>query len=212
LSEIRELLRSHPLGAVIAVLGAAWTVGVLVIDAYHLFEFGSSLPPQILEAIGLVVFFAATLSMLAKTHARLPTIPKPPSSNFQTQPNLSIAKTANVPAISNESRIFAQVSPEYLMDMVKDKMSTERDRLTQPFIGKWMNIDAVVHNVSTGDWRSKIKTPNPSIPVMSQHDLEFLPEWNQRLEILTKGQKISVRGIIKRIDSSGVDLENCELI
>jgi len=51
---IPGLVRAHPIAAIIAVLAGSWTAAVLIVDAYHVFEFGASLPPAMLEAVGFI--------------------------------------------------------------------------------------------------------------------------------------------------------------
>jgi hypothetical protein len=66
---IRFLWR-HPVGAIVAVLGAAMTTGGLVSDAYSFFHLG--LPPMVWAAIGAALFMSAVVGMLYRWESRLP--------------------------------------------------------------------------------------------------------------------------------------------
>jgi hypothetical protein len=81
-------------------------------------------------------------------------------------------------------RVFVDITPDKLWDMIKGKMINERDRLIKPFIGKWINISVVVDDVSSNDgiiWADGVKL-----------SLHFDSRWNDRLEVLQKGQRVSV--------------------
>jgi hypothetical protein len=45
-------------------------------------------------------------------------------------------------------RIIADVTPDYLLDLYKDRMTILGDRDTEPFIGKWFILSGKIADVS----------------------------------------------------------------
>ena len=92
------------------------------------------------------------------------------------------------------------------MRLVRDKSNTERETVIAPYIGRWMKISATARDVSRNDHELTVWTVKPSLI------LEFEPPWDNRLEGLHHGQRITATGRIARIASYQVELDTCRLL
>jgi hypothetical protein len=127
-------------------------------------------------------------------------------------PGLSVSSnhvpvTASAPA-PNASKIFINATPDYLMDLVEGKLSTEAERMIEPYIGKWMTVTDRISDVSIRNTGSIVTERNDRY---RQLDLWFNSAWNERLNVLYKGQEIRVNGKIDRIWPTRIFLIDCEL-
>lgn len=91
--------RDHPLPAIFGTLGIAWFIGVQVVDGYHMIHFASYLPPQIISAIGALLFAGSLVAILFRWDQRNSAGAPTPVS----RPEASLAITGSP----------APVAPEY---------------------------------------------------------------------------------------------------
>jgi hypothetical protein len=90
----------------------------------------------------------------------------------------------------------------------------QSDALAKPFLGKWMRLSGVVHNVQATALSVKVtfkgKTGAPAEEFSDVH-MTFGPAWKDRLSIVTRGEVITLVGKIASITQYNLFLENCEL-
>jgi len=110
--------------------------------------------------------------------------------------------------ITPVERIFVEATPSNLVELVRDKISTQADRLIAPYLGKWMKATGIVDDVSTTNYWGQIETKQNGKGYYFR--FEFDPKWNGRLQILHKDQKIAVIGKIRNIGSYTIYLTECE--
>ena len=108
-------------------------------------------------------------------------------------------------------RIFVDASPEYLMGFYNEHTSAQVDRLTTPYIGKWMRVTGIVLDVDSEPGRTIIRLGGKSIrPMVTALFTE--QKWIERVETLRQNQPITVIGQISRIGRISLWLEQCEVV
>ena len=101
-------------------------------------------------------------------------------------------------------------TPEWLLGLRSGKTTAEGNRAVEPYIGKWITVRDRIDDVIIGS--------SPTITfARSPFHLAYLwvrfdDTWKARIEVLTKGQEIVVRGQIKEISGASVALGDCELV
>jgi hypothetical protein len=188
------------------LLGPAIYIGGLAMNAISLHQMG--VPVEVWEIIGAGIFFFSVIGILIRaeqerlTHPALMAIPRAAHS-------AEIAEEAAPGTLTTAGqRIVIDINPKYIFDLIGDKISTEADRLTAPYIGKWITLSGKVKNVSVGQYSGKITTEEVDD---YQIGFEFSPSWNERLNIITTGENILVRGKIYQIRRYRLELVECEL-
>jgi hypothetical protein len=109
-------------------------------------------------------------------------------------------------------RVFIDVSPVYLMDLYEGKTSVQGDALAAAYLGKWLRIHAPIKDVSFFSDHYSISLKVGTELLKDTAALTFGPSWNDRIAGLRKGEQISARGRIEKIDSMRVWLEDCEIV
>jgi hypothetical protein len=108
-------------------------------------------------------------------------------------------------------------TPEELWAMFEGLTNLQAQAVIKPFMGKPMTLSVVVDSV--GVWNDKF--PGVMEPYGVVHFSDFPKhialffkgqKWHDRLAMLSKGDRITVRGAIEEITDNGLVLENCELI
>ena len=114
-------------------------------------------------------------------------------------------------SVDEFGRIFvgSNVTPAYLVGLLKQGTVIRAVKQTESYIGKWMKLSGILDDVlpAGGQVMVTFKTN------LSLHDviMYFNVTWIDRLSILSKGDKITVLGKIDKINVISVYLENCEL-
>jgi hypothetical protein len=190
-------LRDHPIAGAGLLLGPAISIGGLVV---HLFApHQMRLPLEVWEIVGFGIFFGSAIRLLSGG-ARSKSI-------WSDQPR-SRRRRAGVSAglAGGLDEEFTTESPNHLMRLVRDTSNTERERVTAPYVGKWIRISATTRDVSRNDHELTVWTAKPNLI------LEFEPPWDNRLDGLHHGQRITATGRIARIASYQVELDTCRLL
>jgi hypothetical protein len=200
------------------LIGPLIAIGSLLLHAYAVKDMG--VPIEVWVAIGLGIFFLGVIGILMKWEREHksaiagPPIATPPPSTVGPTPS-------NAPGARTE-RAFLEMTPEELREMVKGRTLHERDRITQPFIGKWLDITVTIDDAVSGDDEGTIWGDEAELLEQSVFDeitinqlpsivLHFGSQWNKRIELLQKGQNIAVIGKIERITQDYIELRDCEL-
>lgn len=114
---------------------------------------------------------------------------------------------------SKEDKIA--VSPEYLMELYKDRMSAEGDRLIAPYRGKWMKVTVEVNDIYGPDQvgRRVIYIIGYLLSgTKSRIGLMFDEEWIDRISVIQRGQHLVISGRLSQVSSSGIELGDCEIL
>jgi hypothetical protein len=126
----------------------------------------------------------------------------------------SAALTGGAPTTPLEGpKQIVDVTPEELATLYKDHLTAQAERLAEPYIGKWMKISGQLwnlHKSSGGNSILVIRGPGSGFwPILF---LNFMPEWESRVEVLRRDQNVSVVGKIDRISEDSLHLRDCELL
>ena len=118
---------------------------------------------------------------------------------------LIFRKPKSVKRAESGDRVFTEAAPEELIGLYKNKSYVRATKSVKPYIGKWLKVFGVVSNVFD-DFvifhdRDKYLTVH----------LNFDNEWKGPFHLLDKGQQISARGEIQRINNAKISLAHCEL-
>lgn len=92
-------------------------------------------------------------------------------------------------------------------------MHLDRERIAQPYIGKWIRQSAVVSDLIISGDVVMIRHEYFTETAMSREfRFSFSPQWRDRIAMFTKGTEIRVIGKIENVYSFGLDLVDCELV
>jgi hypothetical protein len=109
-----------------------------------------------------------------------------------------------------EERTIVDVTPEYLMELYKDKLTFQADKLVLPYIGKWLKVSGEVRNISSPTagvmTMAFVSSDNTSTTFM-----DYDKPWFDILSTVRRGQKISALCQVLRARRFEVDLYHCEL-
>ena len=110
--------------------------------------------------------------------------------------------------------IPANITLDELRNFYKDRTQIEADKLISPYINKWITVEGKVaeisrfysyDNICSVFWHSE--------EGLSTHtELKFGQQWKSRIELLRKGDIITVDGKIRNVDGANVVLDDCALI
>lgn len=106
-------------------------------------------------------------------------------------------------------RIFIDASPEFLLNLYKDKTSLQGDALAANYLGKWISVTGEVADISEimGHYIIVILFVNRKMVSAT-----FLTEFRDHISHITQGAKITVRGELHAIDTISVKIRQCELV
>jgi hypothetical protein len=218
LNDLLKFVWNHPIAAVSAAIGLVWVVVVQILDGYHLIEFSKTMPPQLWTAVGAIIFFISIIITISRFEQSI--LGKIPSASPAPQavaiPAVPITRTstlaAAIPAAappdppSVEFKPLLDYSPSDLVKMIEGKMRVEQDRLIAPYIGEKLKVDGNITDIRVNDSFGTIylETEKPTVI------LYFRGHLISRLHTLKKGQRITVIGILDKVHSYAVELENCQ--
>lgn len=117
-----------------------------------------------------------------------------------------------------ENRILLgeKVTPKFLADLRAGKTKIQADRAISMYLGKWMRHTGVVQDTDTlrGD-RAMIsfRISNPfELSALAANVIAFFDVVPNELEILHRGDEVTVLGQLEQMDEFGLKLTKCELI
>jgi hypothetical protein len=134
-----------------------------------------------------------------------------PASNRATPHQISQTSPLVQEVKAPGDRIFVDVMPEDLIKLFKDHMDLQAQMLVEPFMGKWIRISAVVKDILKNRDASCRVTLNGT-GFLELINLNFPPNWVDRISVLQRGQVINACGQITKVTSLSVELEQCELL
>ncbi|PYK44494.1 MAG: hypothetical protein DME53_08010 [Verrucomicrobia bacterium] len=111
-------------------------------------------------------------------------------------------------------REFVRITPDDLMNMCRNHMDIEAQRLIRPYIGKWMEVAGRIHNVrSSSENSAQVTFDRPIGPEIRDFYMYFRdPKWIDRLVVLRRGAELVVAGRITEISAICVTLDDCEIM
>jgi hypothetical protein len=124
--------------------------------------------------------------------------------------------SGSLPSNPIEGRIFVgpSITPEYLLGLFEGHTSIQARKLIEPFIGKWLKISGNL---------DEVMSPSPNIAQVTFSDRGFQGKLASvymyfrtkalidRLATMRRGDSVVVIGEIRNVNSSHVELEDCEL-
>jgi hypothetical protein len=137
----------------------------------------------------------------------------PPASNIPqaavSPPIIASNPPAGPPVITSSpsQKLILDVTPDYLMHLYEDRTSIQADKLAATYIGKLIHISGTISDIyGQGVF---LENKRPKIITIA---LNFKMIWKERLEIMSKHQKISAECEVKRIGISDLELDNCDML
>lgn len=124
------------------------------------------------------------------------------------------------PVAKSEDDLPETVTPAFLVGLMKDQTTVAGQRAVAPYLGKRMTLSGIVNNVHKSPlgghsiW-ADLPGPKTGVGVGINGDLDFAPEWDERVSIMPKGTPFSARGRLTRVDGGlggVVGLAGCELL
>jgi hypothetical protein len=111
----------------------------------------------------------------------------------------------------NQAEGVTTLTPEELTGIFKNRTTWQGQKLAATYIGKWMTVSGSVKDIERFREQIRVgfsvaKFADPTVIMY------FENEFVEPVSALVKGDKITVRGQVVRIESSHVSLENCELV
>jgi len=104
--------------------------------------------------------------------------------------------------------VRTEITPKYLIDQFSKHTAMRAEEIIAPHIGRWMPVSGIVRNVDKlGSKNFYVQLDVDSVLV----GLTFGSIWKDKVVLLRKGDRISVRGKFERASSINVSLEECEL-
>lgn len=102
------------------------------------------------------------------------------------------------------------LTPEQLVGIFKGRTSLQGEKLASTYTDKWMILSGTVHDISQRHEGIGIvfHVTQPWITIMMHFGKEFI----EPISALSKGDKVTVRGQIRKIEATLVSLENCQLV
>lgn len=145
-----------------------------------------------------------TQAQLDDAVAKARAVPVPPPA--PSPQSKQVDKTAQQ---QSANKIIIDTTPDFLMNLYVGKMQSEGDRLTAPFIGKWIKITETVADVSKGSVFAFIKDPDGAFRTIN---MAFDPSEADNLDILSRDQKITVLCQIFDASDTHIRLNHCNFL
>ena len=136
------------------------------------------------------------------------TIPLLPPANLMAPPRKPLPLTTGE---SPSERVIVSETPSYLLRMYSNHTSLEADKLTAPYIGKWMRLSGVLRDV---------QSPTPAGIAVKFISIEkyqafidtwFDDKWLDKLSVLRAGTKIVALCQIQEIQPKSMTFQHCEI-
>ena len=111
-------------------------------------------------------------------------------------------------------RIFVDKTPAELTKVFKTFIDSQAKKLIEPYIGKRLRIAGPVTNAVRYEgkfWQVFLHFEDDSLFGL-QLERYFADTWTEHLSLIVRDTNITAIGRIRRIGSSGVELQACELI
>jgi len=111
----------------------------------------------------------------------------------------------------NQAEGVITLTPKALTGVFKNRTTLQGEKLAETYTGKWMIVSGCVEDIEREGERIRVvfKLAELADPIIT---MRFEAKFVEPISALVKGDKITVRGKIARIQPSYVSLEDCELV
>ena len=205
---------------------ASFLTGAFLIVAIH-FHWRSQAAKTLCVVAGLLLFLGCLIWQyrLSFPKQQIPTVLSMPVPT--PTPNLrEIPKIGASPSTATNGREFLDIDPEKLFAFFEKYNDAQAEGLVRPYIGKWLEMQGRVTEVTSDDfWDKKNARFISGISVRMETArgdkkestvwtrAEFDEQrWIDRAFVLKKDEDIKVRGQIKYIFARSFRLQHCEII
>jgi hypothetical protein len=163
------------------------------------------------------VGYFAVVAIVSAT-AKVPVQSVAQSSSQPSNP--TTAQSANAPlAVNNDAfetlpdgRIVVKRNPEWFISLFDSHTAIEATELARPYVGKWMIVSEKVYNVSSPDANTLAVSLQSDSDHMPNAYMEFSKQnWQDKLQLLRRGDSVTVLGQIESVDELGMRFKDCEL-
>ena len=116
------------------------------------------------------------------------------------------------PSSEEEQRIFSPRTPAELVDKLEGLTEVQAERLTETYLGQWMEVEGNVTDISRNLFEDQIKVHifNDRLSLFLHFDAST---WGVQVGSLDVGDQISAIGKIRSILRQGIiSLDECELV
>ena len=122
----------------------------------------------------------------------------------------SVPKNITIPKPDLQpGRVMANISPREFSRLYQDHTSFEADKLVEPYIDTWLSISGTVYNVRiSADGTSNLTVDG--IDGISLVYCSFGTAFYKQVTICKRGTPVNIRGKIKVVDRTGIQLDECE--
>ena len=163
------------------------------------------------------VLFVAFIYVAGPEMYRRATLPiqVSPTTHLVLPPSITSPSEDTSPAEKEvkptKEKIIVDASPDFFMNLYRDKMSVQADRLFNSYVGKWLKVSGNVKNIiasQSGRTSLFFKMDDERKTLF----LSFEKAWAEKVTILSRDQKISALCQIERAEIFDLYLGNCELL
>lgn len=131
-------------------------------------------------------------------------------------------KAEATPEAKSSEQVFTDVDPAYLVSLYKQYSTAQADQAVKTYIGKWVKVTGTVSDVTRED-RSRetlisvsvsmhVKTSNKDLDSYTVGaSFEDQPSMDRAL-VLSRKERITVLGKIRRVIEPGILLDNCRFV
>jgi hypothetical protein len=165
------------------------------------------------------IFFIALVTVLVvHAYVETRTTYDLPRTLARAELPLVIPPIKDTPEPLERILVGQEITPIFLAHLYRKNTSVQANHLARIYISKWMRVSGFVSDVRDSInpdkqttlvhiWHEEKKGDKKPVMVL----FYFEKEWQERVLMLTHGQKIKVVGQISDIDWGNVTLEHCEL-
>lgn len=125
-----------------------------------------------------------------------------PHDGIAALPSSAASPRLGTRDVGKPDRVFVTITPKELRANCIGRTMTAAERLTAPFIGKWMKLSRPINDVSCKEHGSIVWLDDEE----SLISLHFEPSWNSRLDVLQIQESITAIGEIQEITQRYVRL------
>jgi hypothetical protein len=135
-----------------------------------------------------------------------------PYSGIRPDHGTGAGAQANSTRLEPNGRIFVEDSPKKLIAISKKHTSAQAQKLLKPYYYRWIRVSGRLGDVGawTGSNSTVIFQPSFHAPAVSMIFTDR-DVFDKSLSILSAGTRITAIGQIERIDSTSVQITNCEI-
>ena len=161
-------------------------------------------------------------SMIRRETAKAAQVQMPRTPRRPTQYAQPEEEAGRAPAESHSPKFFVGegTTPTFLKSLYLNNTTAQGERIVEPYVGKWMKVRGPVYDVQAnadGSVNVNVDYSDPSDadrPLFERVTIVLLifKNFEERLQIIHKGDVITANGKIAKVGRSSVILDHCELV